>query len=158
MSVAPYMNLVTEVLPVNRRDFPLVDPTILNPTAANPLIDGEWLEMDTSSYALKRGTGEAASAAWPVFSLRGQYDTQAIGKSTVLFAGMYEADTAVINLTSVVVGSFLVVADVTVGGLTKRGLKLAAGAGQHLVVGVVTRLFGGGKARFLHQANFQITI
>jgi hypothetical protein len=158
MSSAPNLTLISEVTPLMRRDFTLTDTTLLNPVAANPLVDGEWLEMDSASYTVKRGTGEAASNSWPVFSLRGQYDTQAIGKACLLYAGAFEAETSIVNTTSIVVGSFLVVADVTIGGLTKRGLKLAAGAGQHMVVGVCTKLPGGGKIRFLHRGIFQITI
>lgn len=158
MSIAPNLNLISPVLPVDRRDFTLVDTTILNPNATNPLVDGEWLSMSSSAYALQRGTGEEASLAWPVFSLRGQYDTQAIGKTTVLYIGGYEAETTIVNLSGLAVGNFLVVGDVTVGGLTKRGLLKAAGAGQHMVQGIVTKLPGGGKCRFYHTAPFQITI
>lgn len=158
MSFAPNLTLISEVMPVNRRDMTLTDPTILIPTATNPLLDGEWLEMDSTTYTVKRGTGEAASAAWPVFSLRGQYDTQAIGKTTLLWMNDYEAQTAIVNTAGLAVGNFLVVADVTIGGLTKRGLIKAAGAGQHMVQGVVTRLPGGGKVQFIHQSMFQITI
>lgn len=157
MSLAPNFQLLSAVLPVERRDFTLTDPTILNPNATNPLVDGEWLEMDASTYTIKRGTGEGASNSWPVFSLRGQYDTQAIQKSTVLFFGGYEAETAIVNTAGLAVGSFLVVADVTIGGLAKRGLIKAAGAGQHLVQGIVTKLLTG-KVRFLHTGPFQITI
>ncbi len=158
MSLPPNLFLYSAVLPVERRDFVLTDPTILNPNATNPLVDGEWLEMNASAYTLGRGTGEAASIAWPVFSLRGQYDTQAISKSTVLFFGGYEADTLIVNTAGLAIGNFLVVADVTIGGLTKRGLIKASGSGQHMVEGIVTRLPGGGKVRFLHTAPFQITI
>lgn len=158
MSLAPNLTMISEVLPVHRRDFTLTDPTILNPNATNPLLDGEWLEMNASAYTVGRGSGEAASVAWPVFSLRGQYDTQAIQKSTLLFLGQYEALTAIVNVSSLAVGSFLVVADVTIGGLTKRGLKLAAGSGQHFIHGIVTKLPGGGKVQFVHMGGFQITI
>jgi hypothetical protein len=158
MSLPPNLNLISEVMPVHRRDFTLTDTTILNPTATNPLVDGEWLEIDSASYTAKRGTGEAASMSWPVFSLRGQYDTQAIGKATLLFLNDYEAETTIVNTSGLAVGNFLVVGDVTIGGLTKRGLLKAAGSGQHFVQGVVTRLPGGGKVRFIHQGAFQITI
>lgn len=158
MSFAPNLTLISEVLPVNRRDFTLTDATILNPNATNPLVDGEWLEMNASAYTVGRGSGEATKIAWPVFSLRGQYDTQAISKTTLLFFGGFEAETLIVNTAGLAVGSFLVVTDVTVGGLTKRGLALASGAGQHLVEGIVTRLPGGGKVRFLHTGPFQITI
>ena len=157
MSVPPNMTLISEVLPVNRRDFSLFDPTILNPTNANPLFDGEWMEIDTN-YLAKRGTGEGTKAAFQVFSLKGQYDTQAIGKTTLLFLGGYEAETTVATVAGLAVGDFLVVSDVSIGGVNKRGLIKAAGAGQHLVVATVTRVIGTTKVRYVHQGVFQITI
>lgn len=148
MSIAPYLQLISEVLPVQRRDFYMNDPALLNPNNANPLLDGEWLELN-SSYKLVRGSSEQAKAAWQVFAERGRYDTQSIGKTVLLFIGGYEAETSIADLTGLAVGDMLVVQDVTVGGLTKRGLaKLGAGAGQHLIFGWVTRLPGGGKVRY----------
>ncbi len=149
MSIAPFLTLITEVLPLNRRDMYMADPTLLNPNNANPLIDGEWVEIDTN-YKLVRGTGNSASPAFQVFTERGRYDTQAIGKADILFIGGYEAETTVCDLTGLAVGNQLVVADVTVSGLTKRGLKkLPAASGTYNVVGRVTRLPGSGKVRYL---------
>lgn len=160
MSLAPNMTLISEVMPVGRRDFQLVDATILNPNNANPLVDGEWLEMASASYSLQRGSGEAASISWPVFSLRGQYDTQAISKTTVLWLNDYEVLTTICDATtnSPVPGSFLVVKSVTIGGLSKRAVAVPSGAGQHFIVGIVTKVPGGGKLQFAHTGYFQITI
>jgi hypothetical protein len=150
MSTAPFLTLISEVMPVSRRDFYMFDPTLLNPNNANPVIDGEWLELD-ANYKLIRGSGNGTSnhGAFQLFAERGRYDTQAIGKTTVLFIGGYEAETTVTDTTSMAVGNQLVIADVTVGGLTRRGLlKLPAGAGTYFVVARVTRLPGGGKVRY----------
>jgi hypothetical protein len=148
MSTAPFLTLISEVLPVQRRDFYMNDATLLNPNNANPLIDGEWLQLN-SSYKIDRGTGNQAKPAWQVFAERGRYDTQAIGKTTLLFAGAYEAETTVCDTTGLAVGDGLIVADVTVGGLTRRGLKaVPVGAGTYQVFAWVTRLPGGGKVRY----------
>lgn len=157
MSLAPNFTLISELMSVQRRDFDLAVPDLLNPINANPLIDGEWLNLNTS-YQLARGAGAYTKPGWPVFMERGRYDTQAIGKTMVLFGGFYEAETRVINPTGLAVGDFLEVGDVTVDALTKKGLLEAAGAGQHWIVGVVTRVVGGGKFRFWHNGGFQITI
>ncbi len=141
MSLPPYLTLVSEVLPVQRRDFYAADPTLLNPNNANPLYDGEWLEID-SNYKLARGSGEAVNVSYVLFAERGRYDTQAIGKVPVLFMGGFEAETKIVNLSSLVVGSQLMVTDVTVNSQSKRGLALAAvSSGEHLLFGVVTRVF-----------------
>lgn len=145
---APYMTLISEVLPVQRRDFPIANTALLNPGNANPLVDGEWLQLD-STYKLARGSGTQATPAWQVFAERGRYDTQAIGKIPVLFIGGYEAETSIVDLTGLSVGDQLVVADVTVGGVAKRGLdKISAVAGNYLVFAYVTRLVGTDKVRY----------
>jgi hypothetical protein len=157
-SSAPNFVLVTELQTLTRRDFPLADPTILQPLGANPLLDGEWLDFNTS-YQLQRdetgagGTHEGELPSFPVFTERGRYDTQAIGKSSVLMFGMYEADTQIVNTASLAIGSMLTVQDVTISALTKRGLaKVVATSGSGVVVvGYVTKLYAGlTKVRFMH--------
>ena len=149
MSSAPNFELVTELQTLTRRDFPLTDPTILGPLGSNPLVDGEWLEID-SNYHLQRGTTNGILAVYPVHTERGRYDTQAIGKSNVLFLGQFEADTKVVNMTGLSVGSILMVGDVTYMGVTKRGLLLSTGASGVIEVGYVTKLdAANGKVRFV---------
>lgn len=148
MSLAPNLTLISEVLPIQRRDFSVANTALLNPNNANPIVDGEWLQLD-SSYKLLRGTGTQAVPAWQVWSERGRYDTQAIGKLTTLFIGGYEAETTICDVTSVTVGASLVIADVTVGGLVKRGLDLiSAVAGPYMVFAYATRLVGTNKIRY----------
>ncbi len=148
MSTPPYMELVTEVLNTVRRDFYLNDPALLNPSNANPILDGEWLELN-SSYKLIRGTGASVKPAFQVWTEKGRYDTQAIGKSTVLFLGAYEAETSVVNMTGISVGDALVVDDVTIGGLTRRGLKkIPASTGSYAVRAWATRVLTS-KIRYI---------
>lgn len=157
MSTAPYLTLISELLPVQRRDFPLADPTLLNPNNAEPLVDGEWLELD-SDYKLKRGTGNGAGPAFQVFAERGRYDTQAIGKVPVLYMGSYEAETSIYDASGLAVGTPLIVGDVTAAGGTKKGLlKLPAGAGTYMIVGYVTRLLTG-KVRFIKAFETRVVV
>lgn len=157
MSLAPNFTLISELMSVQRRDFDLAVTDLLNPINANPLVDGEWLNLNTS-YQLQRGAGAYTKPSWPVFMERGRYDTQAIGKTMVLFGGFYEAETRVADLTGLAVGDYLEVKDVTVDALTKKGLAEPTSSARHWVVGVVTRLPGGGKVRFWHNGGFEITI
>ena len=149
MSYAPHMELVTELMPLLRRDF--ATALDLNPDSAEPVVDGEWLELD-SSYALVRGSGERKVPCFPVFAERGRYDTQAIGKLPVIFGGMFEFDTDICNSPSgISIGTPVCVADVTAAGGTKKGLVACSGGGLvHLVVGWCTRLPTSGKVRILH--------
>lgn len=149
MSTAPFLTLVSELLPVQRRDFYAANTALLNPNNANPLVDGEWLELD-SSYKAARGTGEAAKPNFQLFAERGRYDTQAVGKVPLLFLGMYEARSKIVNTTGCAVGDALVVQDVTVSSLTKRGLaKLGAGAGQHMIFGYVTKVISASELQYI---------
>ena len=94
MSYAPHMELITELMPLLRRDFETA--LDLNPDTTEPVVDGEWLELN-ASYTLIRGSGERLVPCFPVFAERGRYDTQAIGKLPVIFGGMYEFDTDLVN-------------------------------------------------------------
>ena len=153
---APNFELITELQVTLRRDFPLKVPGILNPMDAQPLVEGEWLELD-ADYLLKRGSGAGVSGAvFPVHTERGRYDTQAVQKANVIFAGQYEAETKMFDTGGTYnPGTELMVDDVTIGGIVRRALKPATSG--KMVVGHVTKLTGSGasaKLRFIHGANY----
>jgi len=155
---APNFELITELQVTLRRDFPLAVPGILNPMDAQPLVEGEWLELD-ANYLLKRGSvagGGVNGAVFPVHTERGRYDTQAVQKANVIFAGQYEAETKIFDTGGTYnPGTELMVDDVTIGGIVRRGLKPATAG--HIVVGHVSKLTGSGasaKLRFIHGANY----
>lgn len=85
---SPNFELITELQTLTRRDFPVADPGLLQPLNANPLVDGEWLELN-GNYQLVRGADAGGSMlVFPLHTERGRYDTQAIGKANVLFLGI----------------------------------------------------------------------
>jgi hypothetical protein len=133
-----YFKLVSEFQTIHRRPFELDDATILNPVSSNPLIEGEFLEFTTTTYKMKRGAGAPALIpSFAYFAEQGRYETQALGKGPFLYLGPYEADTMIMDATSLAVGDALEVSNVTIGGLTRRGLvKYTSG----FKVGYVTRL------------------
>jgi hypothetical protein len=132
-------NLKSEFQTIHRRSFELAVPALLNPNNANPLIEGEFLQLDTA-YKMARGTGVSAVPSFAYFAEQGRYETQAIGKGPFLYLGAYEADTKVMDATGLSVGDPLTVGDVTVATLTRRGLLAVATPGTDFVVGYVTRL------------------
>jgi len=137
--------LVTELQGLLRRDFAVADRTLVNPNNANPLMDGEFMNFDTS-YKVVRGADGTFGMA--LFVERGRMDVQAIGKATVLMGGAYEADTRVFTAASLTLGGKLQIsASVSVDSLTKSGL---ANYSSGEVIGYVTRLpaNNGGKLRF----------
>lgn len=154
----PNFELVTELQTLTRRDFPLATPSQLSPYDAAAVVDGEWLDL--VAYKLQRGAAENNPLAFPLHTEKGRYDVQAIRKASVLFFGMYEAETAVYqgNLN---VGDSLVVQTIAAGVFTgKRGLgKTAAAAGTNVVqVGVVSRAPANGRVRFVHFGNLPFQV
>lgn len=144
-----HFRLRTEVQTLTRRDFSMVDSTLLNPNNANPLEMGEWLMLDSSSYKLVRSDGSLPS--WVCFTERGRSDVQAIGKVTTLFLGTYEAETLIYDSTSLVVGSPLKAdAAISYNSLNRAGLKLHAGGGDtDHVLGYVMQVSSGSYLRFI---------
>lgn len=157
---------VSDILPVQRRDFALADATLANPLNSVALVDGEWVTLDSSSKIIRASTigsvgNQATVASFPLFAERGRYDTQGIAgtKMPILWMGEFEVDTRVFD-ASAVVGSgaaittmfqWLKVATITIGSRNYTGLVGHGGAADtSLVVGQVTRLpsANGGKLRF----------
>lgn len=129
--------LVTAFEPITRRAFELADPEILKATNAEPLLGGEWLELD-SAYKMARGAADPALVpSYCFFGEPGRTEMQALGKGTFLFLNQFEADTLIFDSTSLTLGCALEVGDVSYGGGTKRGLQLATSG---VVVGYCTRL------------------
>jgi hypothetical protein len=155
--------LITELQTLTRRDFPVADTAILNPLNAVPLVEGEWLQLN-SSYALERGSGIQTNAAvFPVHTERGRYDTQAIGKVNVIMLGMYEAETLLheTTMSGWVVGDQLQINTVAVSGVNRRTIeKDDGGTDNRVLVGFISKITGTGaaaKVRFVHFGNTKST-
>jgi hypothetical protein len=162
---------VSDILPVQRRDFALADKTLADPMNAVGLVDGEWMTIN-SSYQLVRaadvtqlGTAQAAGRAtvrsFPLWAERGRYDVRAMAdvKMPILWGGDYEFDTRIFDASAVVASgaaiSFVMqplkVATIVLGTRNYVGLVGHGGyADQAPVVGYVTRLpsSNGQKLRF----------
>ena len=160
--------LVTDILPIQRRDFPLANRALANASdGANCLYDGEWLTLD-SSYKLIRATdftntnSVAAKRSFPLWAERGRYDVLAMSehKMPILFGGFFEADTRIFSLTAnggfwVTINAImqpLKVGTVTIGSRNFSGLVGHNGsADSDPIVGYVTKLpvTNSGKLRFI---------
>jgi len=138
--------LVSDLQLLQRRDFPLYDKTLADPNGTNPLIDGEFMNLN-SAYQLIRGAD--GSVGWTVFAERGRFDVQALKKTTVLFGNTYEADTRVFTTTNLtLLGKLQISQSVDVDGKTKSGLAIFS-SGE--CIGYVTRLpaNNGQRLRFI---------
>jgi len=142
-----HLELTSDLQAIIRRDFPLAVRDLANPLSANPLIDGEFMNLNTS-YQLVRGLD--GSLGWAAFAERGRFDVQALGKVTILYLMSYEADTKVYASASLALGGKLQVK----AGLTIDGVAGRVGLGNYSsgeVIGYVTRLpaDNGNKLRFI---------
>jgi hypothetical protein len=156
----PNVTLITELQMLNRRDFPVADESSLSPYSARPFIDGEWLALDANYKAARSGDNNAGTAdeetnaaVFMAHTEKGRYDVVAIKKVNLLMLQAYEAETKVVNLAGLSVGSALTVQDITFGGLVYRGLALEGATAGRVRVGYVSRLPGNGVVRFIHFTN-----
>jgi hypothetical protein len=169
--------LISDVIPIVRRDFQLADTTLVDPLNANVLIDGEWMVVN-DSYKLVRATdittpgakalnGTKRVRSFPLFAERGRTDVQALRKAIILFGGWFEAETRIFDAAAktsggaetqypaiTYVGQPLQVATITLGTRSLSGL-VGANVDEFtsnipFIVGWVTRLptNNGGKLRF----------
>jgi hypothetical protein len=100
----PNLVLISELQTLTRRDFPVADGTVVPaPQLANALVDGEWLELN-SSYAGWHAARPASAASTRPTSPRTSSTpsvvattSQALSKVNVLFMGMYEAETSIVR-------------------------------------------------------------
>jgi hypothetical protein len=166
---------VSDILPVQRRDFPLADPTLAQPLNAVALVDGEWMTLN-SNYQIIRaaditspGAYQPAGAtfpprSFPLFAERGRYDVQSLSSSKmpILWLGDYEFDTRIFDATATVHGGqpiTLVMQPLKIGTITFGGRNFVGLVGHNVnvgsdtdpIVGYVTRLpaNNGGQLRFI---------
>ena len=142
MPYEDYFRLKSELAKIDRKDFPISDPLLLDFESTSPLalIMGEYLTLD-SNYKLARAANPGVPPGpWPLYMEKGRSDTQAFGekRTMVLFMGGYWAETKVFTGTPTL-GQALEVADISFAGGTRSGLQAHA-AGTNPVIGYVTKL------------------
>ena len=133
-----------------RKPLEVADTGLLDPTSTSPvsLIDGEFVQIN-ASYKWARAS-DLTQLSYVSIEDRGDFGVQASRKLSVLFIGGYEADTIVFDAGLTTLGAPVMHGNVTIGGLTRRGL--IAQTSTNLVIGYVTRTAAtnGGRLRF-HQ-------
>lgn len=159
---------VSDLNPVTRRDFPFADPTLVDPSNALAIVDGEWLTLDNTSKLVRAtnvaAVGDAAAkVAFPYWAERGRTDVQAQAekKGPILFLGQWEFETRIYSAASAIGGSGnaainavlqpLRVITITLGNRNYTGLVGSSLSSNAPVVGYVTRLptANGGRLRFI---------
>jgi hypothetical protein len=102
------LTLLSPLNNIYRRDVSINTGTLsVDPTNANCVIAGQWVTLDTNGLATDPTSATALS--YQVFSEKGDYSAQALGKVTILNSFDYIAETDHIVATSIVAGSQLMV-------------------------------------------------
>jgi len=136
-----------------RKDFELVDPHIVDPkaTGVDLLYQGEWLTPMFTAMKLARCLAAPAAApiAYPVFSLRGDYNIQFSKLVPAIMGNRYVADTLVFDRTPGVIAALgmglapkLQAFD---GSLVGRSVLTASGVGD-VIAAYVLELPGSATA------------
>lgn len=143
------LDLITPVNDVFRRDIEMADPTLLDPTVTNSLLQGEWISRDSGGKGV-RVTSATEKLPMQVFTQKGDFAAQSIGKVTVIQLHAYEADTDVFDgAGSYVAGATeLTVDDFAISGVTRSALKVAASGNVVHAVCTKAPADNGGKLRF----------
>jgi hypothetical protein len=143
------LDLKTPVNDVFRKDIEMADVTLLDPTVANSLVSGEWVERNTAGKAV-RVTAVSSKLPLQVWTEKGDTVAQAIGKVAVLQLHGYEADTDMYDsLGSYVAGvTELTVDDFAISGVTRAALKVAASGNMVHAIAIKAPADNGGKLRF----------
>lgn len=148
-----HFRLLTDVGNVFRKDLAMADRTLLQPTNANPLLDGEFVQYDASYRAIR---ADGSTLAWPVFAEQGRYDTQAIGKVPVLYMGAFEADSRIFGGTPALGARLMLDDTIAIPAGNPKSALVTHGGGTELTMGFVTRTAAtnGGKLRFMRTYGF----
>lgn len=105
--------LKTSTLHMLVKDYPLADPTLINPLNSVALVDGEWLVVvdkkaqraaDIATLGTAGAGGRATLPSFPLWAERGRTDIQAMsGRKIPLIRGKdWEADTRIFDASAVV--------------------------------------------------------
>ena len=145
---------VSDILAVQRRDFPLADKALAQPDNSVALYDGEWMTLDAASKLIRAaviGGGISSGPSWPLFMERGRSDVLGMAdvKTMILWLGQWEFDTriydAAVSLGTdgaaiATVGQPLMVGAITLGSRNYIGLVGHTGGATDPIVARVTRL------------------
>jgi len=135
------MKLVTHVNSSHRRDFDLADTTLTDPTESDALVAGEWLDINTSGKLQRSSSSvETIKNAYQVFTPKGSYDAQALGKVAVIFSRDYEVDTDMFDSADTfAIGDDVGLTSATVDGQARMVFTNTLTADTDYVYGTVTK-------------------
>jgi len=87
------ISLLSPVSDIYRRDVSVDDNNLVTPTHADCLVAGEWVVLNASGEADIDARAANSALAFQVFTEKGDYSAQALGKVTLLNSFDYIAET-----------------------------------------------------------------
>jgi len=145
------VRLLTPFMTCFKKDFPIA-AALVNPLGTNPVLDGEWMQVDASGNAV-RYTNNAAqidaghanagrTMAFLVFAESGRSDVQALQALPLMLMHEFVGETKIFTAAGLYEGAPLAVKDLTypAGGTTRRGLVLADAASSQVVVAFARKI------------------
>lgn len=144
----------THVL-LHLKDWPLVDPTLTDPTNVNALVLGEWLTvMGAAGLGMKAERANAvAYPSWVCYAQKGAYDIQFQKIVPLIMHGSFMADTWVFNRAGgIALGDKLTPKTVAIDGINRAALDIAGGG--NYVVGYALRLPAGTTSPLRFLGNY----
>jgi hypothetical protein len=133
------LKLVSHVNSVARRDYASASATVLDPTEVTALVQGEWLSLDSAGELVRADSPN--NNAKMLFTPKGSYDAQALGKVSVIQSQDFEVDTDMFTGTTWAIGDLVGIDQQTVDGTTRSVFALHSGltSGTDYIYGVVTK-------------------
>jgi hypothetical protein len=147
------LDLLSSVNDAYRRDFPT--SLDLDPTVAGVLEAGEWVAFNASNKLI-RVAAVTEAQAYQVFTQKGDYAAQALGKLSVLFLGEYEFETDMFASGSYAPGDELTIVTAALDGQDRALLDEAAATNMvHAIVTMGDGSTPSGKLRARRISPYQ---
>jgi hypothetical protein len=121
------LNVLSSINEIFRRDVAVDDVTLVTPTHADCLVAGEWVKLDANGQADIGSRASADPLFYQVFTKKGDYSAQTLGKVTILNSFDYIAETDQFTGTPAA-GAYLTV--------NSDGVLLATTTTNHVAVAI----------------------
>lgn len=142
------LTLLSPLNNIYRRDVSVDDTNLVTPTHADCLVAGEWIVLDTSGQATIANPVRAETLfALQVFSDKGDYSAQALGKVTVLNSFDYIAETDQYS-GSISAGNYLTI--------NSDGVLIATSTTNHVAVAIALAAPAGGLLKYQRISPMQL--
>ena len=148
------ISLLSPVSDIYRRDVSVDDNNLVDPTHSDCLVAGEWVALDAdgkatiSDDALSSGARSSTiPTVFQVFTEKGDYSAQALGKVTLLNSFDYIAETDQYT-GSIAAGAYL--------AINSDGVLISTTTTGHVAVAIALQAPAGGLLKYQRISPMQL--